>query len=150
MYCSRADEKSTGEKSRYIYQLEYESPFEISRRSVGVDVDIEQPQPIIVPKSGRTAETLARYLDPASGYALSPTALFRYVQCPLKFYFASIARLKTTDEVSEQIDALYIRQHPARGHAAAVYPACGHRTPAERIEALRARVRPSRVPSTRP
>ena len=132
-----SDEKSTGEKSRYIYQLEYESPFEIARRSVGVDVDIEQPQPIVVPKSGRTAETLARYLDPASGYALSPTALFRYVQCPLKFYFASIARLKTTDEVSEQIDALTFGNILHEAMQQLYTPLAGIEHPTERIEALR-------------
>ncbi|MBR5811938.1 MAG: PD-(D/E)XK nuclease family protein, partial [Alistipes sp.] len=34
LYCSHADEKSTGEQSRYIYQLEYESLYTINRTNV--------------------------------------------------------------------------------------------------------------------
>ena len=35
---------------------------------------------------------------------LSPTALARYIACPLKFYFATIARLKVSDEIAEEVD----------------------------------------------
>ena len=38
LYCSHADDKSTGEPSRYIYQLDYESGFDVRRIEVGVDV----------------------------------------------------------------------------------------------------------------
>lgn len=106
LYCSHADDKSTGERSRYIYQLEYESPFEIKRRSVGVDLKLEERKPISVAKSNKEIELLNRYLQKDSGYTLSPTALFRYVECPLKFYFATIAHIKSADELSDKIDAL--------------------------------------------
>lgn len=106
LYCSRADEKSTGERSRYIYQLEYESPYTIEKQSVGVDLKLEDVKPIEVAKGEKEMAILNRYLDPKSGHALSPTALFRYVECPLKFYFATIAHIKTPDEISSKIDAL--------------------------------------------
>ena len=105
-YCSRADEKSTGEQSRYIYQLEYESPYRIEKQSVGVDLKLEDAKPIMVAKGEKEMEILNRYLTPNSGYTLSPTALFRYIECPLKFYFATIAHIKTPDEISSKIDAL--------------------------------------------
>ncbi|MBO7281787.1 MAG: PD-(D/E)XK nuclease family protein [Alistipes sp.] len=106
LYCSRADEKSTGEQSRYIYQLEYESPYRIEKQSVGVDLKLEDVKPIAVAKGEKEMAILNRYLTPDSGYALSPTALFRYIECPLKFYFATIAHIKTPDEISSKIDAL--------------------------------------------
>ena len=106
LYCSRADDKSTGERSRYIYQLEYESPFKIDKRSVGVDLKLEEVAPISIPKQKADNELLERYLTEKSGYNLSPTALFRYIECPLKFYFATIAHIKTLDEISDKIDAL--------------------------------------------
>ena len=106
LYCSRADEKSTGERSRYIYQLEYESPYTIEKQSVGVDLKLEDVKPIEVSKGEKEMAILNRYLDPKSGHTLSPTALFRYVECPLKFYFATIAHIKTPDEISSKIDAL--------------------------------------------
>lgn len=106
LYCSRADEKSTGEQSRYIYQLEYESPYPINKCSVGVDLKLEDVKPITVEKGEREMAILNRYLTPNSGYTLSPTALFRYVECPLKFYFATVAHIRTPDEISSKIDAL--------------------------------------------
>ena len=106
LYCSRADDKSTGERSRYIYQLEYESPFKIDKRSVGVDLKLEDVEPISIPKSDEMMKLLNRYLQEKSGYSLSPTALFRYIECPLKFYLATIANIKSSDELSDKIDAL--------------------------------------------
>lgn len=106
LYCSRADEKSTGECSRYIYQLEYESPFTVEKCSVGVDLKLDDIEPISITKNKEIMNSLNRYLDKDSGHALSPTALFRYIECPLKFYLYSIAHIKVSDELSDKIDAL--------------------------------------------
>ena len=105
LYCSRADEKSTGERSRYIDQLEYESPYHITKRSVGVDLSLSEAEPIVVTKGDKEKKVLNLYLNDDEKHTLSPTALFRYVECPLKFYFSSIAKLSTQDEVSDTIDA---------------------------------------------
>lgn len=104
LYCSRADDKSTGECSRYIYQLEFESGHTISKHSVGVNVTIEQEQALEVAKDDAVMKSLERFID-NSDASLSPTALFRYVECPLKFYFASIARIRTRNELTDKIDA---------------------------------------------
>lgn len=106
LYCSRADEKSTGECSRYIYQLDFESPYNIDRRSVGVDLSLDEEKHIEIAKGEREMSMLMRYTDPATKHSLSPTALFRYVECPLKFYFNSIAHLKSNEELTDKIDAL--------------------------------------------
>lgn len=106
LYCSRADDKSTGERSRYIYQLDYESPYRVAKRSVGVDLGVTQQLPIEAVKGEREMAILARYIDPNSGYSLSPTSLSKYVECPMKFYYATIAHLRTPDELSDTIDAL--------------------------------------------
>ncbi|MDE7077941.1 MAG: PD-(D/E)XK nuclease family protein, partial [Alistipes sp.] len=105
LYCSRADEKSTGEPSRYIYQLDYESGIPVKRIEVGVDVNLAQTMPVEVAKDARTLERLERFVDPDSPATLSPTAFFRYVACPLRFYFHSVARLSPENEVSEEVDA---------------------------------------------
>lgn len=106
LYCSRADEKSTGECSRYIYQLDFESPYNIEKHAVGVDLSVNSNQPIEIAKGDYEMKMLNRYLDPNFKNTLSPTALFRYVECPLKFYFASIAHLKSQNELSDKIDAM--------------------------------------------
>ncbi len=106
LYCSRADEKSTGECSRYIHQLEYESPYNIEKLKVGVDLMPDTTQPIVIEKREKELRILEQYLSPDSDHSLSPTALFRYVECPMKFYFATIAHLRTPDEVSDTVDPL--------------------------------------------
>lgn len=106
LYCSRADEKSTGECSRYIYQLDYESPHHIERYSIGVDLSVNTNRSIEIAKGEHEMEILNRYINPEYKNTLSPTALFRYIKCPLMFYFASVAHLKSQDELSDKIDAM--------------------------------------------
>ena len=105
LYCSHADDKSTGEPSRYIYQLDYESGFDVRKIEVGVDVNLAETAPIEVAKDGEVMRRLERFVDAESPAALSPTAFFRYVACPLRFYFHSVARLEADDEISEEVDA---------------------------------------------
>lgn len=109
VYSSRADEKSSGEQSRYIYQLQYESPHKITRRAIGLDVNTSPSEPIMVEKSGAVADKLSSFLMPDTGTPakrkLSPTSFFNFITCPLKFYFHSIAGLAEDREISEDIDA---------------------------------------------
>lgn len=105
LYCSHADEKSTGEPSRYIRQLDYESGIPVQRVEVGVDVNLTGSEPISVAKSPEIMRRLERFTDPDHPATLSPTAFYRYVACPLRFYFHSVARLKAEEEVSEEVDA---------------------------------------------
>lgn len=101
-YCSHADEKSTGEPSRYIRQLEYETDFAISKTDVGADVNLADSRPIEIPKTAAIMDILDGFTDGRS--FLSPTAFSRYVQCPLKFYFSSVAKIRTDDELTEEVD----------------------------------------------
>ncbi len=105
LYCSHADDKSTGEPSRYIYQLDYESGFPVRKVEVGVDVNLVRTAPIEVAKDESVLRRLGRFTDPSSQATLSPTAFYRYVACPLRFYFHSVARLETDDEITEEVDA---------------------------------------------
>ena len=105
LYCSHADDKSTGEPSRYIYQLDYESGFDVRKVEVGVDVNLAETAPIEVAKDEAVMKRLERFVDAESPATLSPTAFFRYVACPLRFYFHSVARLEADDEISEEVDA---------------------------------------------
>ncbi len=110
LYCSQADDRSTGEPSRYIYQLGYESGLPLVRTEVGVDVNLVPSSLPQIAKSPEIMGRLERYLTTspvgADGYvpALSPTALTRYVACPLRFYYHSVARIRPEDELTEEVD----------------------------------------------
>ncbi len=106
LYCSRADEKSTGEQSRYIRQLDYESGLRMRKIEVGVDLNLVDAEPIVVEKDDGIMAQLLRYTDDAPTAAvLSPTALYRYVACPLRFYFHTIAHLRSEEELCDELDA---------------------------------------------
>lgn len=104
LYCSHADEKSTGEQSRYIYQLDYESPYPVKRTNVGVDVALSEPQEDKIEKRGNVLKALERFTS-VEKKILPPSSLSNYVACPMKFYFSSIISLKTPDEMNEEVDS---------------------------------------------
>ncbi len=104
LYCSHADERSTGEPSRYIRQLEYETALHVERSDVGLDVSVPAESAICIPKTPDVIRVMESYVDGSA--ELSPTAFSRYVQCPLKFYFYSVAKVRTDDELSEEVDGL--------------------------------------------
>ncbi len=105
LYCSHADEKSTGEQSRYIYQLDYESPYEIARTNVGVDVHVGESEEDVIEKQGEVRAELQRFLSQQDKKMLSPSAFANYITCPMKFYFSSIAKIRTQDELTEEVDS---------------------------------------------
>ncbi len=104
IYCSHADDKTTGEASRYIYQLDYESPFSLKYTDVGVDVNLSDSNSIVIPKEGEVDRILEQYSRQEDRLPISPSAINRYVACPLRFYFQHIARIKASDELSEDVD----------------------------------------------
>lgn len=106
LYCSHADDKSTGEPSRYIRQLDYESGIQVQKFNVGVDVNLDETRSFEIAKDEKVMASLLRFVHPESSSTLSPTAFFRYVACPMQFYFHSIAHLQPSDdELGEEVDA---------------------------------------------
>lgn len=101
LYSSSSDDKSTGEPSRYIRQIEYETDFKINYTNVGVEVSLSDSSNIEVAKSDEVFDKLLRF---TRDKGLSPTALSTYVKCPLKFYFNVVERLRPEDELEESID----------------------------------------------
>ena len=102
LYCSSSDDGCIGEPSRYIRQLEYETSIPITYTKVGVNVHTSTAPPLTVEKDERVMDRLLGFTD--GRRAMSPTAFSRYVQCPMKFYFASIAGLKVENELTEEVD----------------------------------------------
>ena len=101
LYSSQSDDKTTGEPSRYIRQLEYETDFKIRHVNVGVKVATTQTDIIEIEKDDEVWEKLLRFTRDKK---ISPTAFSTYVQCPLRFYFQSVERLYVEDELEEDVD----------------------------------------------
>lgn len=107
VYCSVPNEKATGEQSRYIYQLDYESPHELTRIDKGLNVSLADNVYHTVAKRGDVLSRLNEFRtngEERPKRTLSPSALNNYILCPLKFYFSSIAGIRTEEEIEEGVD----------------------------------------------
>lgn len=103
LYASATKGLNSGEMSRFLYQIKYESGLKIEERNF--QNRISAPDRKII-EIGKTDEILARletYTD-SDENPLSPSALNTYMECRLKFYFKYIARIKEKEEIAEELD----------------------------------------------
>ncbi len=107
VYCSVATERATGEPSRYIYQLDYESPHTLTRIEKSLNVSLAEERRLMVEKRGEELRRLEEFLvDDMGGTKrrLSPSTFNNYMECSLKFYFKAIAGIRTEEEIEEGVD----------------------------------------------
>jgi len=116
VYDSGANGMFTGEKSRYLYQLQIELPFEITETNMIFNIENIAVQPISIVKDSMVMVRLNQYLDRKR--PLSPSAIDKYLTCPLQFYFRYSAGLEEPEEITEEVDALIFGQlfHHAMEH----------------------------------
>lgn len=101
IYNSDSQGFDTGEKSRFITQLEIEKQpnHNITFQYFNPDVPNIARQPIIVPK---TASVMTRLREIAD-QGFSPSSLTVYIRNPIQFYFQRVIGISETDEVEENI-----------------------------------------------
>lgn len=100
VYNSSESGLSTGEKSRYIYQLDTELQ-QIKHKTVNFKLPTIDSRSIVVDKDEKVVEKLNGFCKNRS---ISPTALNSYIDCTLKFYLSKVLDLKSEEEISEKVD----------------------------------------------
>ncbi|WP_333819135.1 PD-(D/E)XK nuclease family protein [Ohtaekwangia sp.] len=100
-YNTEPDVLGTGEMSRYLYQLIYETHWPYERKILYNPVQVHEANPITIDKKTDVLEKLERYF----GKALTPSTLNTYLECRLKFYFKHLLEIREPDEVEEEADA---------------------------------------------
>ena len=101
-----SEASALGEESRYISLLEYIYHRPITRRTLRLSSDLVEAPPRIIAKEGEAWETFVKrsMTDPTlpegGGKSISPSALAKFVQCPLRFYYDVVCRLKEEEEPS--------------------------------------------------
>ena len=98
MYVNAADNKGTGEMSRFMLQLLVEGGMDIARQSIHSEQEPIRHEKVAIEKTPEVLNRLRRI------EYLSPTAINRYNRCPLEFYYYAIANIKEPDDVSDEID----------------------------------------------
>jgi CRISPR/Cas system-associated exonuclease Cas4 (RecB family) len=103
VYNSVTEGVASSEKSRFLYQLLYDSDFDVEELNLSFNFKGNSNEPIQVEASnGHIQKLISNY----SKRNLSPSAINTYLDCKLKFYFKYIAGIKESDEVKEEIDAV--------------------------------------------
>ncbi len=97
VYDSRTEGMKSGEESRYIKQLEYHFGVPVRRSFVKANASGDF-SPKEIAKTEEDVLTIRRA-------RLSASALKNYLDCPAKFYYATVKGLRRQNEVSEDLDA---------------------------------------------
>ncbi len=104
VYDSSTGGLRTGERSRFLHQLDYELPLPVTVLKPSFGIERLPAGEIVVEKVGQTAVALGRYTGNAKAL-LSPSAINEYLNCSLRFYYHHLAGLPQPEEVAEEIDA---------------------------------------------
>ncbi len=95
---------STGEMSRYGYQLQLDSVHKPDKINLDYKFGHETVNPLFIKSSQETVKKLLKSNSP--GHPLSPSAINTYLQCGLRFCFRYVMQLPEPDELKEEIDGM--------------------------------------------
>jgi len=106
VYNSTSEALTSGEPSRYMLQIReelYEENKNISLETASwnVKVNAKDLEPTLIHKTEDVLEDVKAFLS----RSLSPSALNKFINSPLEFYYYYVLKLKEQDEVEEDIEA---------------------------------------------
>lgn len=99
-YNTETDAYGSGEKSRFLTQLEIDG-IPIEKKSIAPLVVNELKEDIVVEKTDAVIEGLKKI----ARIGFSPSALAKYIEDPLSYYKRYILKIKELDEVEETVAA---------------------------------------------
>ncbi|MHC5202024.1 PD-(D/E)XK nuclease family protein [Myroides sp. LJL119] len=102
LYNSQNDGMDSGEKSRFLTQLEVEKQanHQINYLTYSAELPDKAYRLIDIPKSQLLLEELESI---STGKGFSPSALSNYLRNPIQFYMQRVLRIKELDEVEESV-----------------------------------------------
>ncbi|MDR2138402.1 MAG: PD-(D/E)XK nuclease family protein [Tannerella sp.] len=103
LYDTRTEGLQTGEVSRFVHQLKYHYQIPVREKRTVYPLLPSRAQALQVEKTEEVLRKLSACLQDGTK-ALSASTVNTYLDCPLKFYFASLEGLKEDEEVSESIE----------------------------------------------
>ncbi|SJN50189.1 PD-(D/E)XK nuclease family protein [Sphingobacterium sp. JB170] len=103
-YNSLIDENSTGEESRFVKQLEFESNFQFVTHHQQQPIQFPQKnEELTIPKQGAIWQQLQQsFLQ--QGERISASALTTYLHSPLQFFFKYVAKIKEPPTISQEFE----------------------------------------------
>lgn len=106
VYNGQADDTNTGEPSRFLKQLEFESGYTFKYFDQSQTISTAHHTKEVILKKGDILERLNLYLDKKDpSRRISATALTTYMNCPVQFFYKYIAKIEEPKELSENLEA---------------------------------------------
>jgi len=103
VYNSAGKSVGSNEKSRFLLQLEYESGLKIKKRNFQNHILSRKTNSISIPKDKDVMERL----EQMAKEQISPSAINNYLECPLRFYFNNVVRVKSLEEADDKLNAKF-------------------------------------------
>ena len=103
VYNSLTDESNSGEPSRFIAQLSYESGFVFNYKNLQLPIRTQLNREEEIVKTPKVQQVLKQYLNGERTFSAS--AFTTYLTNPIDFFYKYIARIEEPKEVEETIDA---------------------------------------------
>jgi ATP-dependent helicase/DNAse subunit B len=103
VYNSVTEGVASSEKSRFIYQLIFDSEFEVEELNLSFNFKGFANEAIQIES---TEAHVQKLISVYTNRNLSPSAINTYLDCELKFYFKYLAGIKEKEELKEEIDGV--------------------------------------------
>ena len=101
LYNTEADALGSGEKSRFITQMEIESGHKIHSRIAVPEFSSPENKPLVIPKTPSVMEALENWVKKG----ISPSSLNSYLRNPVEFYQQKVLKLEEFEDAEETIGA---------------------------------------------
>ncbi len=101
VYDTEADGMGSGEKSRFLAQIKFESNHEVKETFAAPSFVTKPLKEIIVPKTDETMAKLQNWAE----YGISPSSLSTYLRNPLDFHEQRVFNVNEVEEAEEIVSA---------------------------------------------
>ncbi|WP_299568355.1 PD-(D/E)XK nuclease family protein [uncultured Pedobacter sp.] len=103
VYNCLTDDSNSGEPSRFVKQLEYESGFNFHHKELQLAVKTELKREEVIVKTEKVQQILQLFLNGTR--TLSASALTTYILNPIDFFYKYIAGIEEPQEIEETVEA---------------------------------------------
>ena len=101
LYNSSTEDGQRGEMSRFMLQLMVESPHAVSRRTLQAGQTVQKWLPEPIEKTPHVLQVMQSQFT-TQHPILSPTAIAKYMRCPLQFYYLYVADIQQPDTPDDE------------------------------------------------
>jgi ATP-dependent helicase/DNAse subunit B len=99
LWNNSTEDGQRGEMSRFVLQMMVESPHDIQQSTLQAGRSISRWTPEPIEKSEHVMQLLSDYFS-----LLTPTAINRYMRCPLQFYYRYVAGIQEPDQPDDELE----------------------------------------------